>query len=74
MKHLIFSLSLFLSLFLILSCSDPVPPTPLIIYLPAVLAGDYIIYWQDGDIKTVSVVDGTTDVIAQATGMRAWPK
>ena len=40
----------------------------------ATLVGDYIIYWQDGDIKKMSVVDGTTEVIAQATGLRCWPK
>ena len=40
----------------------------------ATLVADYIIYWQDGDIKKMSVVDGTTEVIAQATGLRAWAK
>ena len=40
----------------------------------ATLVADYIIYWQDGDIKKIKISDGTTDIIAQATGLRAWPK
>ncbi len=115
MKQFFLLLSLFLSLFLILSCSEPMLPEPQIIYLPAdepapipppesppeigedpeeppeilsmIIAylnydGKLFSYnnkaalveIQDGDIKTVSVIDGTTDVIAQATGMRAWAK